>query len=45
MLNISREAIEKWGRPAATVDFIVAEDIDLTGLQVNQSIDFTFALT
>jgi len=42
VLNISRSAIEKWGRPTATMDFVAAEDIDLHTLEVGQEIKFTF---
>lgn len=44
MLNISREAIEKWDRPATTMDFIVARGVDLSGLELNSSIVFTFEI-
>lgn len=42
MLNISRGPIEKWGRPAATVDFNVSEDVDMSGLTAGMAINFTF---
>lgn len=42
MLNISREAIEKWGRSPATLDFLVSESIDLSGLEPGTNIQFTF---
>ena len=42
MLNISRGAIEEWGRPAATLDFMVSEDVDMTPLKANSDIQFTF---
>jgi len=42
MINISRAAIEKWGRPAATVDFIVKEGVDLSNLAQGLQVDFTF---
>ncbi len=42
MLNISRGPIEKWNRPAATLDFIVNETIDISLLKVGMAIDFTF---
>jgi len=42
MINISRAAIEKWGRPAATVDFIVKEGVDLSDLAQGLHVDFTF---
>lgn len=41
-LNISREAIEKWQRPAATLDFLVADSVDLKSLTVGMEINFTF---
>ncbi|TPH18512.1 efflux RND transporter periplasmic adaptor subunit [Litorilituus lipolyticus] len=44
MANISREAIAKWNRPAATMDFIFAESIDLNELQVGDNIDFSFEI-
>ena len=42
MLNISRSAIEKWQRPAATMDFIVADDIDMAEISQGMVINFTF---
>ena len=42
ILNISREAIEKWGRGPATLDFLVSESIDLSGLEPGMNIQFTF---
>ena len=44
IINISRDAIEKWNRPAATMDFIAADSIDLTTLSVGQAINFTFEI-
>ena len=44
MLNVSREAIEEWGRPAATLDFMVDENIDMESLQDNEKIYFTFMM-
>ncbi len=44
MLNISREAIEEWGRPAATLDFMVDENIDIESLQNDDKIYFTFMM-
>lgn len=41
-LNISREAIKKWNRPAATMDFSVDEKLDLVNLQRGMRISFTF---
>ncbi|MDN3638681.1 efflux RND transporter periplasmic adaptor subunit [Simiduia curdlanivorans] len=40
--NISRAAIKKWNRPAATVNFRVADDIDITALKAGQKIRFQF---
>lgn len=42
MLNISRGPIEKWGRPAATLNFLVSENVDMTGLENGMQIQFTF---
>ncbi|WP_440873694.1 efflux RND transporter periplasmic adaptor subunit [Thalassotalea sp. PLHSN55] len=42
VLTISREAIEKWQRPAATMDFLVAKHIDLNALAVGMNINFVF---
>lgn len=44
VLNISRSPIEKWNRPAATIDFIVIEDIDINNIQKLSSIRFTFEI-
>ena len=44
MLNISRGPIEKWDRPAATLDFMVNDDIDLSLLKVDMAIEFTFEI-
>lgn len=44
MLNISREAIKKWGREAATLDFWVEENIDLSSLKKGMKIRFSFYL-
>jgi len=44
MLNISRGPIEKWDRPAATLDFMVAEGIELSKLTAGMSVDFTFEI-
>lgn len=43
-INISREAIEKWGRPAATLDFVLDKDIDLADFTVGSKINFTFEI-
>ena len=42
MLNISREAIEKWNRPATTLDFVVSDDVAMTGLENGMKIQFVF---
>ena len=42
MANISRSAIEKWGRPAATVDFITGKGVSLEGLSEGMDVKFTF---
>jgi Cu(I)/Ag(I) efflux system membrane fusion protein len=44
IVNISREAIEKWNRPPATMDFHVAQSIDLTKFIVNDTVNFTFEI-
>lgn len=44
MLNISRAAIEKWSREAATLDFILADHLDMAILQEKMSINFTFEI-
>ena len=42
MVNISRSAIEKWNRPAATVDFITDDNVSLLGLTSGMQVKFTF---
>ena len=44
IVNISREAIEKWSRPPATMDFTVAQSIDLTRFNVGDTVNFTFEI-
>ena len=44
-LTIAREAIPKWNRAAATLDFIAAEHIDLTALKPDMPIHFSFRIT
>lgn len=44
MINISRDAIEKWDRPAATVDFIAAPGVDLSYLRAGMAVRFSFRL-
>lgn len=45
LLNISREAITKWNRGPATLDFNVEPHIDLSTLKDNQSIHFEFYIS
>jgi Cu(I)/Ag(I) efflux system membrane fusion protein len=42
MVNISRGAIEKWQRPAATVDFLVDESLNMAVFNQGDEIEFTF---
>ena len=42
MINISRQAIEKWRRPAARLDFILAEGLGFTDLHQGMTVNFTF---
>lgn len=44
MINISRSAIEKWNRPAATVDYITAEGVSLSGVSQGMEVEFTFEI-
>lgn len=44
-VNISREAISKWGRPAATMDFILSENIDIEQIKVGDKVHFTFEVS
>jgi len=44
MINISRSAIEKWGRAAATVDFISDDSVSLVGLSQGMKVKFTFEI-
>lgn len=44
VVNISRGAIEKWNRPAATMDFIAAKNINLSALQPGAKINFSFEI-
>ncbi|WP_434017528.1 efflux RND transporter periplasmic adaptor subunit [Thalassotalea sediminis] len=41
-LNISRDAIEKWGREAAKMDFIAAKNVDLSAFKAGEEVIFTF---
>ncbi|WP_114326690.1 efflux RND transporter periplasmic adaptor subunit [Candidatus Colwellia aromaticivorans] len=42
MVNISRAAIDKWQRPAATVDFLVDDALAMENFIQGNDIDFTF---
>jgi len=44
-ITIHRDAIEKWGRVEATVDFVVSPHIDLSTFKVNDTVEFTFVVT
>jgi membrane fusion protein, copper/silver efflux system len=42
MVNIDREAIVDWDRPAANVNFIVSEDVDMSLFTTGAYVMFTF---
>ncbi len=42
---IAREAIEKWNRPAAEVDFVIAPNIEIDSFSESQSVAFTFEVS
>lgn len=42
VINISRGPIEKWNRPAATMNFKLSDEIDINTLNVGELIEFTF---
>lgn len=44
ILTIHRDAIEKWQRPAATMDFTVQDGIDLDELALQDTLHFTFEI-
>lgn len=44
LINISREAIPKWGRGPATMDFYLAKELDISILKANQLVHFTFSI-
>lgn len=44
ILNISRGPIEKWNRPAATMDFVLAKDIDITQFSAQDKVTFSFEI-
>ena len=43
-MNISREAIEKWGRGPATMDFMLAKNVMIEMLKPNDEVTFTFSI-
>lgn len=43
-INISRGAIEKWGRAAATLDFSLASGLSINNIKPHDKIDFTFVI-
>lgn len=44
MVTIDRDAIEKWGREAATVDFLVNENVDMSIFTQDAYLMFTFEI-
>lgn len=42
VLTVARDAIEKWQRPAATIDFRLADNVNIAQLTPQQNIHFTF---
>ncbi|WP_394185068.1 efflux RND transporter periplasmic adaptor subunit [Pseudoalteromonas tetraodonis] len=44
IVNISREAIEKWGRGPATMDFMLAKNVMTEMLKPNDEVTFTFSI-
>ncbi|PKI15874.1 efflux RND transporter periplasmic adaptor subunit [Colwellia sp. 12G3] len=44
MVTIDREAIEKWNREPASVDFIVGENVDMTLFTLDAYLMFTFEI-
>ncbi|KAF7765222.1 Cu(I)/Ag(I) efflux system membrane protein CusB/SilB [Pseudoalteromonas undina] len=44
VVNISREAIEKWGRGPATMDFMLAKNVMIEMLKLNDEVTFTFSI-
>jgi Cu(I)/Ag(I) efflux system membrane fusion protein len=44
VVNISREAIPKWNRGPATMNFVLAPHIEVNSLIKGQTIDFTFSI-
>ncbi|REL27265.1 efflux RND transporter periplasmic adaptor subunit [Thalassotalea euphylliae] len=44
IINISRDAIEKWQRPATTMDFTVSDNLDLSAVNIGDKVRFTFEI-
>jgi len=44
MVNISRAAIDKWQRPAATLDFLLDDALIMENITTGDEIDFTFEI-
>ena len=44
VVNISREAIEKWGRGPATMDFMLAKNVMIEAFKLNDEVTFTFSI-
>jgi Cu(I)/Ag(I) efflux system membrane fusion protein len=44
MVNISRGAIDKWQRPAATMDFLVSEELSMNDINSGDDIEFVFEI-
>jgi Cu(I)/Ag(I) efflux system membrane fusion protein len=44
MVNISRSAIDKWQRPAATLDFLIDDALKIESFVKGSEIDFTFEI-
>ena len=43
-MNISREAILKWNRPASTMDFSIAESVDIERFNMGDEVVFEFEI-
>ncbi len=43
-VNISRDAIKKWRRPPATLDFFIADNLDFSQFNAGEAIQFTFEI-
>jgi Cu(I)/Ag(I) efflux system membrane fusion protein len=44
LMNISRGAIDKWQRGPATLDFVIAQSVDITKYRAGDMISFTFEI-